>query len=269
LKKIHMIKFVLLLSTLLAGCGPDVLTATTTPPIPTNTPFPTATPPPAPTSVQALITPEMTPEPRAIIRAESLPIFSIPDRESQPQDTRNQGEELEVVGQVEDCAWLKIRTARGLEGWISGDNQDVRLSCKCSCLYEFSPRPENGAIILDNRGNQGMGNLEIKNSSGDDGLVILADSGTYSQILIAIYIRSEAASQLSAIPLGSYQIFFSTGTGWSESKKQFQENIQLRKFESTVTFASASPIQRIILDSASEGALGIVQVETQQFPTLE
>jgi len=269
LKKTHIIRFVLLASILLAGCAPVALTATTTPPIPTNTPFPTATPQLAPTSMQALITPEMTPESRAIIRAESLPIFSIPDRKSQPQDTQNQGEELEVVGQVEDCAWLKVRTAGGLEGWISGDNQDVRLSCKCSCLYEFSPRPENGAVILDNRANQGAGSLEIENISGDDGLVILAESETYSQILIAIYVRSAAATALSAIPHGSYQIFFSTGAGWSESKKQFQEYIQLRKFKSTFTFTNGSPPQQIILDPASDDAADIVQVETPQFPALE
>ena len=270
MNKIQITAFILLASIMLVGCGPTNLSPAAMPPAPTNTPLPTVTPQFLPTSTLETATPEKTPEPRAIIRAESLAVFPAPDSASQPQATRNQGEELEVVGQTQDCTWLKIRTAEGQEGWVSGDNEDIRLSCKCSCLYEFSSRPENGVMALNNLSEQGMGSLEVENGSDSDGVIILMDS--QDQALAAFYVRAAETAILSEIPDGTYRVFFSTGTGWSESKKRFQENIRMEKFESAFIFKTTSttyPLWQVTLQPVMGGTAETAPVDTEEFPALE
>lgn len=42
------------------------------------------------------------------------------------------GETLTVLGQSGNCAWLQIRTAQKLDGWVSGAARYVTLSQKCA-----------------------------------------------------------------------------------------------------------------------------------------
>lgn len=48
------------------------------------------------------------------------------------QVTRNA--ELDVVGQTQNCAWLRVKLDDGSEGWVSGGAQYVRLNVPCSSI---------------------------------------------------------------------------------------------------------------------------------------
>ena len=42
------------------------------------------------------------------------------------------GDTLTVLGQAGNCAWLQIRTAQSLDGWVSGSARYVTLSQSCA-----------------------------------------------------------------------------------------------------------------------------------------
>ncbi len=44
------------------------------------------------------------------------------------------GDVLSVVGQVNNCAWLQIRTAQNLDGWVAGSSRYVTLSVACNVI---------------------------------------------------------------------------------------------------------------------------------------
>ena len=41
-----------------------------------------------------------------------------------------------VAGQVDNCGWLQITTASGVEGWVSGSSQYVTLDVRCADIPE-------------------------------------------------------------------------------------------------------------------------------------
>ncbi|GIV78302.1 MAG: hypothetical protein KatS3mg050_2696 [Litorilinea sp.] len=51
------------------------------------------------------------------------------------------GTELQVAGQVNECAWLFVTTPDGLDGWVSGNPQYVSLSVPCAQIPAVEPPP--------------------------------------------------------------------------------------------------------------------------------
>lgn len=50
------------------------------------------------------------------------------------------GDVLTVTGQAQNCAWLKVQTAK-LDGWVSGQRQYVRLDTPCSRIPAAAVKP--------------------------------------------------------------------------------------------------------------------------------
>ncbi len=106
-----------------------VPTATQPPPTPTKAPSATATAKPTdkPTA-------RPTPVPHAVVTSETLNVRSGPDTQYDAIGRVAKGDALTVVGQTDQCNWLRILTAQNLEGWVArrfGGAELVQLNLSC------------------------------------------------------------------------------------------------------------------------------------------
>lgn len=74
-------------------------------------------------------TPTSTPQPLAVVNTASLNVRKGPGTEYALQGSVSEGEELEIVGQAYNCDWLKIETAKGIDGWVSSELVFYETSC--------------------------------------------------------------------------------------------------------------------------------------------
>ena len=56
----------------------------------------------------------------------------------------NRGDQLLILGQVNDCSWLNVTTPNGTAGWTAGTAQFVSIDAPCSRIPEAAP-PAAGA----------------------------------------------------------------------------------------------------------------------------
>ncbi len=89
---------------------------------PTNQPAPAATPTATTTSVQA------------IIQTDALNIRSGPGTTYAKIGSAKLNDQLNVLGQVNACVWLKVQTPSNGQGWIAGSAQFVTLSTACDLI---------------------------------------------------------------------------------------------------------------------------------------
>ena len=87
--------------------------------------------------VAASPTPTATPEPApqpafATVQVDRLNVRSGPGMDFPRIATGLRGEDLTVLDQADDCAWLQVQTPAGDEGWVAGDSQFVLLDVDCS-----------------------------------------------------------------------------------------------------------------------------------------
>lgn len=67
----------------------------------------------------------------------------------------NQGDQLTVVGQVDNCAWLQIRTPNDVAGWVSGSAQYVQLNGNCRDIRAAEAPPPPRTTTSGNTGSAG------------------------------------------------------------------------------------------------------------------
>ena len=129
-------------------------------------------------------------------------------------------------------------------------------------------RPSTG--LLDRYGNgTGQGELNVKNGTDGDGVVILADLD--DEPLLAAYIRSGESYRLTGIPDGEYRLFFSKGDRWDDKKKAFTRRVSRQRFEDAFLFTSTATsysVWDVTLYGVAGGNAGAVDVAEGQFPTL-
>ena len=124
--------------------------------------------------------------------------------------------------------------------------------------------------LLDRYGNEtGTGELNVKNGTNGDGVVILADLD--DKPLLAAYIRSGESYSLTGIPDGEYRLFFSKGERWDDEKKAFTRRVSRQRFEDTFLFTSTATSYsawEVTLYGVAGGNAGAEDVAESQFPTL-
>lgn len=90
---------------------------------------PTPTPPPTP-----------TPEPVvATVITDRLNLRSGPSTNVPRITVVTNGMKLAVLGQLNNCAWLRVTAPDGTQGWVSGDPQYTSLSSPCTALPTAAP----------------------------------------------------------------------------------------------------------------------------------
>lgn len=137
-----------------------------------------------------------------------------------------------------------------------------------SSTPEVPVGPSTG--LLDRYGTEtGSGELNVKNGTDGDGVVILADLD--DKPLLAAYIRSGESYRLTGIPNGEYRLFFSKGDRWDDEKKAFTRRVSRQRFEDTFLFTSTATsysVWDVTLYGVAGGNAGAEDVADDQFPTL-
>jgi hypothetical protein len=70
----------------------------------------------------------------ATVKAPNLRVRSGPGTDYGELDTATQGATLRVLGQTTACAWLRVRTAETVLGWVNGGKEFVELSLPCDAI---------------------------------------------------------------------------------------------------------------------------------------
>lgn len=125
--------------------------------------------------------------PTARVEVEALNIRSGPGTGYNRVGVLNRGDAPRVEGQVEECAWLAITTADGVEGWIAGGSRYVTLSVRCSELPALeapapppaSSSPSQGSSGPSASANASQGCYTVQNQLGPELTVTItrADTG--------------------------------------------------------------------------------------------
>lgn len=107
------------------SAGQSATNANAAPPEPTATPLPTPAPTPAPVT--------------GVVLATNLNVRSGPGTDFERLGAAPQGSTLQILGQLDDCAWLRVSTPNNLEGWVSGDVQFITLNSPCAAVPPVQP----------------------------------------------------------------------------------------------------------------------------------
>jgi hypothetical protein len=222
--------------------------ATLTASVPTQTPGP----PPTPTS-SIPDTPTPTPfiPPEASVRSQALNVRQGPGIDYPNTSQLQTGAYFNVIGQYNNCDWLKVQLPDASIGWVKGGPDFVDLKGDCTLLPHGVFRPPHGASILDKRAARGFGELEVDNNTNDDALVIVAD--LRNDAFIAFYVYSNDKFTLTGIPAGKYPFYFMIGKDWDGDLLSFVNITAQRRFIDMFDYIQGNRYN-IILQSASENA---------------
>ena len=107
-------------------------------PAPTHTPLPTETATPADTPLPTI---EPDSSPNAVVKLATLNVRAGPGVGYAVIAAVRQGDELSILGQAQDCAWLKVETPQGGEGWVAASVQYVTFAPACDAIPEAAIPP--------------------------------------------------------------------------------------------------------------------------------
>lgn len=83
-----------------------------------------------------------TPQPVAVVDIASLNVRNGPGTEYAFQTSISEGEQLEIIGQAYNCAWLRIKTSKGIEGWVSSELVLYEIPCDEIPSAPIPPTPK-------------------------------------------------------------------------------------------------------------------------------
>jgi hypothetical protein len=209
-------------ATLTAAAPTATVKPTDTPTLsPTGTPMPTLTLTPLPTVL-------------ALVKSTALNFREGPDTTFPVIQGLKEGDKLSVVGQTDNCSWLKVTLENGATGWVKGSPDLVDLKVDCKTIPAATYRPTNGMLILDTRTALGQGQLKVNNGTPDDSAVLIMKPD--NTLLTAFYVRSSEDFALFGVPAGKYQVYFMQGQDWDAAAKKFKTNMTTRKIEQTLEY---------------------------------
>ena len=230
-----------------------------TPLTPTLALTPSVTPTP---TVPPTETPTATPTQSAVVSGSVIDVREGPGTEYLKQGRLNKNEELDIIGQFKDCAWLKVSSRnQSMIGWIPGDKGYVELRITCENIPLGTFRPLTGVIKPNQRGG-GYGELTVDNGTTEDGVVILTLS---DDPVMAAYIRSGDSFTMKGIRNGTYYLYFSKGAEWNG--KAFTTTPSHQKFEDAFEFTSGGRWS-VTLHGVVGGTASAEEVDESEFPDI-
>ena len=82
----------------------------------------------------------------AEVIATTLNVRSGPGTNYEKLATIKKGQKFEIIGQINNCAWLKVKDSTGEEGWVSGAAQYVTIDTDCAQIpAAAAPAAPSGA----------------------------------------------------------------------------------------------------------------------------
>ncbi len=178
--------------------------------------------------------------------------------------------DLRILGQFSDCAWWKVRTTDGVEGWVKGGSGYIRFGGECTDVSHGSFRPPTGTFVFDRRTVVGPGALTIQNGARLDAIVVMTDQ--QGSPFIAFYVREGANYTLSKIPDGSYKIFYALGRDWDGDEVSFMTTESYSRLDDTLAFtttAGSATTWSISLGTTAGGIGKSSEIPVNEFPALK
>ena len=194
---------------LLAGCGgkpaqptsapiPATVAATDIPvpvllPTATDIPIPILLPTPTDIPVPTFSATATSPSTLAVVNVESLGILSGPGTAYGIQAYVLRGDELTILGQTNNCAWLKVSTTDGETGWVAETYVTYSLACSEIALAPIPALPTAAPQAQATQAGSGSGSasctandtIYITNASSQGLYVTLSGPATYSLLMAA------------------------------------------------------------------------------------
>ena len=242
------------------------------PPCPTATPLPSPSPTPIPSpSPQPEPGPTISGSPFAKTISNALEYLAGPGIEYAELGNFDTQEELFVVGQYNDCRWLKVTTQDGDTGWILSQNAflqhiDPIDSCEAIPIGTYNPFTY---VIHSDISDNGRGRFTLTNHLDTDIVLVLLDpeNGEY----FAAYVRSGDSVFQRNIENGNYKFYYTTGLEWDDIQKEFTQQVTYMRFwfvPSFTTTADSYTVMNIDLIYGEEGQLPGSSIGADKFPEL-
>lgn len=243
--------------------------------------------PPAPPAAAAAQDAPAAPPVVATVRVRGLNARSGPGTGYGVLAVLRAGDQVDVLGQVDNCGWLHVRRAGDPEllGWIAGSSAYVTLSVPCGDISPVdapnaapvsepppaTPEPPaTGTIILDRRPPGGAYELRAINHTANDGVATLVVPGTTDPI-IAFYVRRGEEWTVGGIPGSDYEFKFTTGDQWNSKVGRFAVAGKYWLAASPLEFGGQEANFRgyfITMHEVDDGNMGKQQIGPAQFPDL-
>lgn len=223
-------------------------------------------------SETSTITLTSPPKPAAVVINNNIDVYEGPGTEFINQGSLKKNEELDIIGQFENCSWIKINSRfRSLSGWISTEKKNVDLKIDCKKNIPGTFRPLTGTIkrFLNQ---EGSGKLFIVNATSKDVVVLLTE---IDKPELVVYIRLGQSFTMERIVDGIYNIYFSAGSEWNG--KEFTINPSYEKIDhpyefKTNVYGYAQPFQytkwSAILRDVAQGNATMQEVDKSKFPVV-
>lgn len=130
-------------------------------------------------------------------------------------------------------------------------------------------RPAHGTVIV-NKLKGGRNRLKMVNNRPTDVLVVLSQPGDGKPALLAVYLRSKSSHTISGIKDGTYQIYYSFGSDWCPTCKEFETDRWDGRFEGTDKFSSSRSVytQVTLTFGSSSGGSPTEDVTEDEFPKM-
>lgn len=222
---------------------------------PTITPFPTLTP---------------RPNPQTSVKSQVLNLREGPDLSYAVLQGLNNGDQLSILGQYQNCTWLKVSLQNGTTGWVYGNPSYVDLPPDCKVIPAGTFRPLNGMLILDRRSGLGANQIKVYNGTDNDSVVIMIKAD--DTLLVSFYVRTKETFDLFGIPNGKVQVYFSTGKDWDGNQKKFLTGPTYSLLDSPLDFITAGDIGavwNVSLVSGLGSPTPSSEVTPDQFPLIK
>jgi hypothetical protein len=181
--------------------------------------------------------------------------------------TLNQSDKPRVIGQFNNCAWLKVQF-KGKTGWLAGNPAGVQLVKPCDKIRHGTFRPFSSIAFPNQR--PGNRYLDVSNQTGSDCVVILVDQNQTDKPIYAAYVRTGDSFRLEGVGNGTYKLYFSTGAidSWDGDERKFTRGVRLQKFDVTFKFGRTAG-WRVTLHAVVRGNASASGVPPIGFPSLK
>jgi len=192
---------------------------------PTITPFPTLT---------------SRPLPQTSVKSQVLNLREGPDLSYAVVQGLKNGDQLSILGQYQNCTWLKVSLQNGTTGWVYGNPSYVDLPPDCTTIPDGTFQPLNGMLILDKRGGLGTNQVKVDNGTDQDSVIVIIKPD--NTLMVAFYVRTKEQFVLFGIPNGKVQVYFSTGKDWDGNQKKFLTSPTYSLLDSPLNFITAGDV---------------------------
>jgi hypothetical protein len=184
----------------------------------------------------------------------------------------------DAVGARELCAsssvMARLGAARGLAALrdaggvlaAADGSQGYRLDLRVPPTPKEQRRRLGNGQLVRPGSRIGQGELTVQNNSGQDTVLTLALG---RRPVLSVYVRSGAATRVSGVRDGVYQVWFTKGVDWDPRPRVFTRDCAFERFDSTFAFkttSTQSTAWTVGLEPATGGNANATEVDPKDFP---